>query len=126
MPTTATAAAASWATCLWHLDTAADLAETGDTITLLALAAQIRLTRAAYPTHLASHSDPDATTRLAAPTSIHGHLRAAADLAHPAGGHPNDLGEFAGLVLDLADTARAVLAHERSDTGGNDEHGARR
>lgn len=100
-----------WATVLWHLDTAADLADDGDTLTELALASQIRLTRAAYPARHDPHQLPAPQERLSAPADTLAHLSAAAELLdtiEPTGSDAQC--NWATLVHDLADTANRCLA----------------
>lgn len=109
-----------WATVLWHLDIAADLADDADTLTELALASQIRLTRAAYPAHHDPHQLPGPGTRLTAPADTLAHLTAASELLDaledPAGSDPRH--DWAALVRDLADTAGRCLA--TTAAGGGD------
>jgi len=109
-----------WTTVLWHLDAAADLADDGDTLTELALASQIRLTRAAYPAQHDPHQLPAPAERLSAPADTLAHLSAAAQLLDaledPSGSDPRH--DWAVLVRDLADTANRCLA--TTATGGGD------
>ena len=107
-----------WATVLWHLDTAADLADDADTLTELALASQIRLTRAAYPAHHDPNQPPGPGARLAGPADTLTHLTAAAELLdslEPSGSDPRH--KWALLVHDLADTAGHCLATAATDCG---------